>query len=128
MVRLGNLALFSVATPGHTAGALTWRWGACDGGVYQRGIGLVRQSDGGQSRRVPFLRPSTDRCGFPQKHRQSGGSQLRDSAHAPSVCEQYAQAASGELRHFTDPNACRDYAASLTKRLDERLATENAGK
>ena len=33
MVRLGDLTLFPVATPGHTSGATTWRWGACDGGV-----------------------------------------------------------------------------------------------
>ena len=33
MVRLGNLALIAAATPGHTSGALTWHWGACDGGV-----------------------------------------------------------------------------------------------
>jgi len=32
-VRLGNLVLFPVATPGHTPGALTWHWGACNGGV-----------------------------------------------------------------------------------------------
>jgi metallo-beta-lactamase class B len=32
-VRLGNLVLFPLATPGHTPGALTWHWGACAGGV-----------------------------------------------------------------------------------------------
>ena len=33
MVRLGNLVLTAMATPGHTPGALSWRWGSCDGGV-----------------------------------------------------------------------------------------------
>ena len=29
---------------------------------------------------------------------------------------------------LTNANACRDYAASLTKRLDDRLAQERARK
>ncbi len=29
---------------------------------------------------------------------------------------------------LTNPNGCRDYAASLTKRLDDRLAKERANK
>jgi metallo-beta-lactamase class B len=32
-VRLGNIRLFAMATPGHTPGALSWRWESCDGGV-----------------------------------------------------------------------------------------------
>ena len=32
------------------------------------------------------------------------------------------------LAPLSDPNACRGYAASLTQRLDERLAKEAAGK
>src|SRR5690606_31895327 len=31
-VRLGSLALTPVATPGHTAGALSWRWRSCEAG------------------------------------------------------------------------------------------------
>ena len=30
---LGNLMLTAMATPGHTPGALSWRWESCDGGV-----------------------------------------------------------------------------------------------
>ena len=32
-VRLGDLMLTAMATPGHTPGALSWRWESCDGGV-----------------------------------------------------------------------------------------------
>jgi len=32
-VRLGDLMLTALATPGHTPGALSWRWVSCDGGV-----------------------------------------------------------------------------------------------
>ena len=32
-VRFGDLQLTAIATPGHTPGALSWRWESCDGGV-----------------------------------------------------------------------------------------------
>ena len=32
-VRFGNLLLTAMTTPGHTPGALSWRWESCDGGV-----------------------------------------------------------------------------------------------
>ena len=32
-VRLGNIRLFAMLTPGHTPGATSWRWESCDGGV-----------------------------------------------------------------------------------------------
>ncbi|HKX92847.1 MAG TPA: subclass B3 metallo-beta-lactamase, partial [Sphingomicrobium sp.] len=32
-VRLGNLMLTALATPGHTPGAMSWHWVSCDGGV-----------------------------------------------------------------------------------------------
>src|SRR3954447_7119030 len=32
-VLLGNVMLTAIATPGHTAGAMSWRWVSCDGGV-----------------------------------------------------------------------------------------------
>ena len=32
-VRLGDLMLTAIATPGHTPGALSWHWVSCDGGV-----------------------------------------------------------------------------------------------
>ena len=32
-VRLDNILLTAIATPGHTPGALTWHWESCEGGV-----------------------------------------------------------------------------------------------
>ena len=32
-MRLGNLMVKAIATPGHTHGAMTWQWVSCDGGV-----------------------------------------------------------------------------------------------
>jgi metallo-beta-lactamase class B len=44
----------------------------------------------------------------------------------PSASHMIQRFALGE--ELNDPNACRDYAAGLTKALDERLAKEPAGK
>jgi metallo-beta-lactamase class B len=32
-VLLGNIRVFAMTTPGHTPGAVSWRWESCDGGV-----------------------------------------------------------------------------------------------
>ena len=49
-VRFGNLLLTAIATPGHTAGALSWRWESCDGGVcrtmvYADSLSAVSRAD-----------------------------------------------------------------------------------
>jgi metallo-beta-lactamase class B len=36
VVRLGDLYLTAIATPGHTPGALSWHWGSCDVGDCRR--------------------------------------------------------------------------------------------
>jgi metallo-beta-lactamase class B len=126
MVRLGNIALFPVATPGHTAGALTWHWGACDGGV---------------CRQIVFadsLTPvSNDNYRF-SDHPAVVADFRRSIAKVASLdCDilltPHPAASNMPARligtaPISDPNACRSYAASLTKRLDDRLAKEAAPK
>jgi len=50
MVRIGDTILTAIATPGHTPGALSWRWGSCDGGrcrqiVYADSLTPVSRDD-----------------------------------------------------------------------------------
>jgi len=126
MVRLGNIALFPVATPGHTDGALTWHWGACDGGV---------------CRQIVFadsLTPvSADQYRFSDHPAVVGDFRKSIARVAALDCDILLTphpAASNMpkrllgLAPLSDPNACRAYAASLTQRLDERLAKEATGK
>ncbi len=58
-VRLGNLMLTAMATPGHTPGALSWRWVSCDGGVC-RTIVYADSLTSDQQRSVSLQRPPAD--------------------------------------------------------------------
>ena len=121
-VRLGNLMLTALATPGHSPGALSWRWEACDGGVCRTMVYAGSLS--------PVSRDGyrfSDHPAYLAAYRQSlaklgeGRCEILLTPH-PSASAMRARMA-GEKPLF-DIDGCRNYAATLTKRLDERLATE----
>ena len=124
MVRLGNVTLFPVATPGHTAGALTWHWGACDGGVCRQIVfadSLTPVST--DTYRI------TDHPAVVADFRRSIARVAAldcDILLTPHPAASNMPARLLGTAPIADPNACRSYAASLTKRLDERLAKEAA--
>ena len=126
MVRLGNLALFPVATPGHTAGALTWHWGACDGGICRQ----IVYADS----LTPVSRDGYRFSDHPQLVANFRKSIAKVAALDCDILLTPHPAASNMPKRLLgtapifDPNACRSYAASLTQRLDERLAREKTGK
>ena len=126
MVRLGNLSLFPLATPGHTAGATTWHWGACDGGVCRQIVfadSLTPVSrDGYRFSAQPAL-VATFRKSIARVAALDCDILLTPHPAASNMPKRLLG-----LAPLSDPNACRTYAASLTQRLDERLAKESAGK
>jgi metallo-beta-lactamase class B len=123
-IRLGNVVVTAIATPGHTLGALSWRWGSCSGGicrqiVYADSLSPVSSDDYRFSDHPAYLaayRASIAKVGAVDcdilltPHPSASGMIDRLAGRAP----------------LDDPNACRDYAAGLTKKLDERLAKESA--
>lgn len=125
-VRLGNLMLTAMATPGHTPGALSWRWVSCDGGVcrtivYADSLTPVSRDDYRFSDHPAYL----------AAYRAS----LAKIAASPCDILLTPHPSASHLRDrlalgkpLLDTNACRDYAAALTKQLDARLAKEAAGK
>ena len=125
-VRLGNLVLFPLATPGHTPGALTWHWGACDGGVCRQIV------------YVDSLTPvSGDNYRFSDHPAYLAAYRASLAKVAALPCDILLTAhpsASHMLDRMVDreplenTNACRDYAARLSKQLDERLAKEAVTK
>lgn len=125
-VRLGNLMLAAMATPGHTPGALSWRWVSCDGGVCR----TIVYADS--------LSPvSSDTYRFSDHPAYLAAYRASIAKVAASPCEILLTphpSASQMPQRFAlgkpllDENACRDYAAMLTKNLDERLAKEAAAK
>jgi metallo-beta-lactamase class B len=125
-VRLGNIMLTAMATPGHTAGALSWRWVSCDGGVCR----TIVYADS--------LSPiSRDDYRFSEHPQYLAAYRAAIAKIAASPCEILVTphpSASGMKERFAlgepllDTNACKTFAAERTKALDDRLAKEAAGK
>jgi metallo-beta-lactamase class B len=125
-VRLGNLVLTAVATPGHTPGALSWRWGSCQGGVCRQ----IVYADSLTPKSNDTYRFS-DHPAYLAAYRASIAKiasldcEILLSPH-PSASDLVKRLARGKV--LDDPSGCRNYAADLTKQLDERLAKEAAAK
>jgi metallo-beta-lactamase class B len=125
-VRIGNTILIALATPGHTPGALTWHWGSCQGGICRQIVyadSLTPVSDD----KYRF----SDHPAYLAAYRASIAKvaaldcDILLTPH-PSASHMIDRLALG--KPLDDPNGCRDYAAGLTKQLDERLAKEAAAK
>ena len=124
MVRVGDSILIAALTPGHTPGAVTWHWGSCDGGVcrqivYADSLSPVSRDDYRFSDHAAYLQAyrasiakvaSLDCDILITPHPSASGMPDRFPGRAP----------------LENPDACHDYAAGLTKKLDERLAKEAA--
>jgi metallo-beta-lactamase class B len=125
-LRLGNLMLTAIATPGHTPGALSWRWVSCDGGVC-RTIVYADSLSPISSDSYRF----SDHPAYVEAFRASiakiAGSpcDILLTPH-PSASEMPKRLALG--KSLLDENGCKAYADALTKSLDARLAKEAAGK
>jgi len=124
-VRLGDLMLTAVATPGHTPGALSWHWVSCYSGICRR----IVYADS----LTPVSRPDyrfSDHPDYVAAYRASIAKiaaldcEILLTPH-PSASDMVNRLA---LAKVENPNACKEYAAGLTKQLDERLAKEKAGQ
>lgn len=121
-VRLGNLMLTAMTTPGHTAGALSWRWISCDGGVCR----TIVYADS--------LSPvSSDTYRFSDHPALIASFRASIAKIAASPCEILLtpHPSSSDLPHrlalgepLFDPEACRRYAQGVSHALDARLAKE----
>jgi len=124
-VRLGDLMLTAVATPGHTPGALSWHWVSCYSGICRS----IVYADS----LTPVSRPDyrfSDHPDYVAAYRASIAKiaaldcEILLTPH-PSASDMVNRLA---LAKVENPNACKEYAAGLTKQLDERLAKEKAGQ
>lgn len=124
-VRLGNLGLVAVATPGHTPGALSWHWGSCDGGICRRIVYADSLS--------PVSRDDyrfSDHPAYAEAYR-AGLTKLAAlecdillTPH-PSASDMVARLGSAAMENR---DACREFATSVGKALDDRLAREAAAQ
>jgi metallo-beta-lactamase class B len=125
-VRLGNIMLTAIATPGHTAGATSWRWVSCDGGVcpnfvYADSLSPVsaegyRFSDHPQL--VAAFRASIAKI----------AAQPCDLLLTPHPAASDMPARLALKAPMRDENACKAFAAAKTGALDARLAKEAAAQ
>jgi metallo-beta-lactamase class B len=126
IVRLGNILVTAVATPGHTPGAMTWHWGACDGGVcrhivYADSLNPISRDDYRFSDHPAYL--AAFRRSIAKVAALDCDILLTPHPSASDMPDRLIDRAP-----LTDPDGCRNYAASIAKKLDERLAKERAGK
>jgi metallo-beta-lactamase class B len=123
-VRFGNLMLTAMTTPGHTPGATSWRWESCDGGVcrtmvYADSLSPVSRDDFKFSVHPAYL--AAYRASIAKIAAIRCEILLTPHPSASAMKERMM----GKQALF-DTDGCRNYAASLTRRLDERLAKESA--
>lgn len=123
-VRLGNLMLTAIATPGHTSGALSWRWISCDGGVCR----TIVYADSLSPVSGPNYRFS-DHPAYLAAYRASiakiaaSPCEILLTPH-PSASDMPRRLALGEP--LFDTNACKAFADQVSNDLDQRLAKEKA--
>ena len=131
-LRLGNTVVTARATPGHTAGSMSWTWRSCEARqcfniVFGSSLNAVsadgyRFSDPAHRAVVAaFRRSFAIMRALPcdiliSAHpEQSGGD------------ERFRRFQAGQRPNpFVDANACRAYADQTERRLETRLATEGA--
>ena len=126
LVRLGNLQLTAIATPGHTPGALSWTWGSCDGGVcrqivYADSLSAISRDDYKFSAHPAYV--AAFRAGIAKVAKADCEILLTPHPSASNMVERI-----GGKAPLVNVNACRDYAEAKTKDLDARLAKEAAAK
>ncbi|HEU4650515.1 MAG TPA: subclass B3 metallo-beta-lactamase, partial [Croceibacterium sp.] len=116
-------ALTPIATPGHTAGALSWQWQSCDRQqscktiVYADSLTAVSSDDyrfSDHPANLAAFRASIERVAG------LGSCDILLTPH-PSASGMRDKLVSGDL---TGAPRCADYAAGLEVRLDERLFKE----
>ena len=124
IVRLGDLYLTALATPGHTPGALSWHWGACDVGdcrriVYADSLSPVSRDNYRFSDHPAYL--AAFRASIGKIRKVDCEILITPHPSASKMIDRMAGRAP-----LIDPNGCKAYADALDKRLDERLAKEAA--
>ena len=121
-IRLHDLNITAMTTPGHTPGALSWRWESCDGGVcrtmvYADSLSPISRDDYKFSDHPAYLAAYRDSLAKIAASRCEILLTPHPSASAMK------ERMTGKQKLF-DVEGCKAYAAALAKRLDERLAKE----
>lgn len=133
-LRLGEVTVRAVATPGHTPGSMSWTWASCEAGR------CVRIMFGASLRPIAaegyrFSNPA--RASALAAFRRSFVTLRTTPCHI--LLTAHPDQSGGDLKFerlqrqrdpkpFLDPGACRAYADRYERLLEARIADEAAGK
>jgi metallo-beta-lactamase class B len=131
-VRLGNTIVTARATPGHTAGSMSWSWRSCEASecrtvVFGASLNAVsseayRFTDAAHAPVVASFRR-----GFAAMRALPCDILLISHPDQFGLDERYRRAQAGERPNpLIDANACRAYADRAEQKLDDRLAKEKS--
>ena len=132
-LRVGPIALVAHATPGHTPGGTSWTWRSCDGTrcldfVYADSQTPVSASGFQFSKNstypgvlADFARSQTT------LERLSCDVLVTPHPSASSLWERVPEGGQTPTKPLVDRDACRRYAATARKSLEERVAREREG-
>lgn len=126
VIRLRDLQLTAIATPGHTPGALSWTWESCDGGVCRSIVFADSLS--------PVSRDGYRFSDHPVALAAYRQSIARVAASRCEILLTPHPSASAMKERMTgrqplfDEKGCKAYAERLTRMLDERLTKEKSAR
>ncbi|MDQ3079175.1 MAG: subclass B3 metallo-beta-lactamase [Pseudomonadota bacterium] len=119
---VGPLALTAHATPGHTQGGTSWSWRSCEGKacltmVYADSLSAVSRADYRFTDHPALV--ATFRSTFAKIAALPCDLLITPHPSASNLFDRLSDKAP-----LVDPAGCRTYAATASKRLDERLARD----
>lgn len=121
VLTLGHTRITAHATPGHTAGSMSWSWEACEAGAC-KAIVFASSLNPVSFPGYRYTAPSSAAIlnGFTQSYRRLDGlaCDILISPHPDNA---------GDGRHDARPGACRTYVERSRRLLSTRLATEREG-
>jgi len=123
VVRLGNISLKAIETPGHTEGALSWQWESCDSGlcewiVYADSLSPIGRDDYKFSDHLIYL--DNYRLGLDKLSQLD--CTLLVTPH-PSASKMRGRLQNGQL---SSPNGCKNYSNTIGERLQNRINKEQS--
>ncbi|WP_066781085.1 subclass B3 metallo-beta-lactamase [Sphingomonas sp. CCH5-D11] len=121
VLRLGNVAITARATPGHTAGSMSWGWQSCEGKnckslVFASSLNPV-SADG---YRYTSAAGETVVAGFRRSH------EVMRTIPCDILISAHADQDGATERFLTRPGACRAYGTASERALARRLTAEAA--
>ena len=130
VIRLGDVAVTARATPGHTAGSMSWTWSSCERGAC---LAMVFGSSLNPVSSEGYRFSDPDHRGVVDAFRDSFG--VMRALPCDVLLTSHPDQSGGDVRRarferqpepnpFVDRGACRAYADRFARVLDERLASE----